>query len=412
MPRTDPPRKDLPLPTLGADVIGQEGSLPEGTVRRAHNVVIDSTGGFARRPGYSLVIALENAHSLYRNPDWVLVAAGTKLYTLNLAQGTKEPIFEGLTVEAPVSYCEAANDTYFCSPGVLGKITRSGLVRRPGVAQLLGFRPTLTATVGGLLPGRYGVAYSLINDLGEESAISSIEWIDLAGGGILLSGLQTASDVARMNIYTTTPNGSELYLHGSRVQAGTATILDQTLSRQATKQYLEPMPGGSIVRFFHGRLYVADGPWLWVSEPFDYGLTSVKSGYMIFDRPITMLEAVEGGIFVGMSDRVVFLQGDGPGGFRNTVAATRGAIPYSGTTAPADYFNDLVAPDRGKACAAWLSEVGLAVGRPDGSVSFPQAQRVRVVGDRARAAFVEHDGIKQAVFCGATMGTGAIDQTI
>ena len=413
MPRTDPPRKDLPLPLLGADVVGQEGSLPEGTVRRAHNVVIDSTGGFARRPGHSLAIALENAHSLYRNPDWVLVAAGTKLYTLNLGQASKEVIFEGLTLEAPVSYCEAANDTYFCSPGVLGKITRSGLVRRPGVAQLLGLKPTLTATVGALSAGRYGVAYSLINDLGEESGLSSIEWIDLpTSGGILLSVLQTASNVSRMGIYMTTPGGSELYLHSNRVHAGTASILEPTLSRQATKQYLEPMPGGSIVRFFHGRLYVADGPWLWVSEPFDYGLTSVKSGYMIFDRAITMLEPVEGGIFVGMADRVMFLQGDGPGGFRNTTAATRGAIPYSGATAPADYFSDLVAPDRGKPCAAWLSEVGLAVGRPDGSVSFPQSQRVRVIGERARAAFVEHDGIKQAVFCGATMGTGAIDQTI
>lgn len=410
--RTDPPSKSLPLPLLGTDVIGQEASLPEGAVRRAHNVVIDATGGFARRPGHSLAIALENAHSLYRNPDWVLVASGSKLYKLNLALGSKEAIFDGLALDAPVSYCEAATDTYFCSAGVLGKITRSGLVRRPGVAQLLGTSPALTPTVGGLLPGRYGVAYSLINDLGEESPISSIGWIDLPGGGILLSLLVTASNVARMNIYATTPNGSELYLHSNVVQSGTASILDQTLSRQATKQYLEPMPGGSIVRFFHGRLYVADGPWLWVSEPFDYGVTSVKSGYMIFDRSITMLEAVEGGIFVGMADRVVFLQGDGPGGFRNTVAATRGALPYSGTTAPADYFNDLVAPDRGKACAAWLSEVGLAVGRPDGSVSFPQAQRIRAVGERARAAFFDRSGIKQGVFCGAALGAGANDLTI
>lgn len=402
----------LPPPKFGVDILSQEGDISAGAVRRAHNVVISTVGGFGRRQGHRLFTALEGAHSLWHNKAHVLVAAKDKLYEVNLDAGSVTPIFQGLPLEQPVSYTEVVDSIYFCAPGVLGKICVDGGIRRPGIAQLLGYMPSLAPTVGGLLPGRYGVAYSLLNDLGEESGVSSIAWIDLpAGGGVLLSGLVIATDVVRMNIYITHPNGTELYLHANLVAGPSASIMDRITSRSADKCFLEPMRGGTVVRTYRGRLYVADGPWLWISEPLDYGLYNVKSGYMIFEDSITMLEPVTNGIFVGLPNRVAWFGGEGPGQFQTIDATKYGAIPYSGASVPADFFDDQMVADRGKSVAAWMSEKGMVVGLPSGAVSYPQVTRVSVVAERARPAFMQVNGIKQALYCGAAFGVGPIDTT-
>ena len=403
----------LPLPKLGADILSQESSLPKSTVRRAHNVVIDDVGQFDRRPGYSKIITLPDAHSLWRNADRMLVAANGVLYTVDLSANSVTSIFSGLPPHAPVSYTEVGTDTYFCSPGVLGKITAAGLVRRPGIANMVGLFPTLTATVGGFPPGKYGVAYSLLNDLGEESGLSSVSWIDLpSGGGVLLSVLQNATNVTMMNIYVTTPDGEDLYLSLTTAIAATASLTTLNTLRRASKEHLDPMPGGSIVRYFNGRLYIADGPWLWISESLDYGLFDVRGGYMTFGRSITMLEPVDAGLYVGFIDRTLFLAGSGPGQFNQIIISRRGAVMHSGSMVSADFFGEDVVPERGKPVAVWLSEVGVAVGRQNGSVAYPQSKRIRTAqADKARPLFARRNGYAQGIFCGATTDTGAVDQT-
>jgi hypothetical protein len=169
-------------------------------VRSADNVTLQDDGGFTMRPGRGAVTTLLGAHSFWRSPAQTrtLVAAQDVLYDVTLPGLTVSPIFTPIPWDDPVSYDDVGPDVYFTAGGVLRKIAPDGTVRRPGVADLLGITPIVSATFGGLLAGRYGVAYSLINDLGEESPISSIAWIDLAAtGGITLTGITTAANVNR-----------------------------------------------------------------------------------------------------------------------------------------------------------------------------------------------------------------------
>lgn len=398
----DAPRS-LPALTRGLDVLSPETSLPSGSARVVSNVTLADDGSFARRPGHSALFALAGAHSLWRSPTTgrTLVASGNGLYQVNLAAASATLIFTGLTPEAPVEYDEVADTTYFCTPAVLGKITAAGLVRRPGVATLLGYKPTLAATIGGLTAGIYGVAYSLLNDLGEESGISAIAYIDLpSGGGITLTNLQTASSVTQMNVYVTTPNGTELHRYETLTVAGTATITDQKQGRGATRQFLDPMPGGSFVRLFRGRLYVASGAWLYISDKLDYGVMNARSGWLTFGRTITMIEPVESGIFIGLSDRTIFLRGTGPEDFQQTTISARGARPHTGARVPADYFDAGLVRNREYPVASWATECGFAIGRHDGSVAYPQADRLRLAGDTAgRTLFMRRNGVRQAVVC-------------
>ncbi len=135
---------------------------------------------------------------------------------------------------------------------------------------------------------------------------------------------------------------------------------------------------------------------------------------MTFQRTITMFEPVRGGIFVGMHERTIFLQGDHEA-FTQIPVASRGAFPYSSCKVPADAFNGKLVPNRNEPVAAWLSEIGLAIGRPDGSVTYPQADRIRLTGGVSRPLFMQHGGIQQGVFCVESMTTGpggATDLTI
>lgn len=400
----------LPPVTLGLDVVTPEGALSNGAVRRATNVALLNDGGFQCRSGYTTLATLAGTHSFWRSPAQTraVVAAGDTLYDVDLATGGVAALFTGLQPDEPVSYEDVGPDIYVTSPGITRKIDVYGTVRRPGVADLFGSLPTLTTTLGSLYPGRYGVAYSLHNDLGEESPISSIAWIDLAAtGGILLSGLQTAANVTQVSLYITTPGGGDLYRHATRAFAATQTITDQTTQKIATRLNKQPLPSGTIVRLYNGRLYVVDGKTIWPSDPLDYGVMDVEGGWMTFNRTITMFEPVRGGIFVGMRERTLFLRGD-HGAFTQIPASNRGALPQSSCKVPDDFFASRTNDRTNEPAAVWLSDVGLAIGHPDGSITYPQADRIRVTGGVSPPLFFQHGGIKQGVFCVESMhlGTG------
>jgi hypothetical protein len=404
---------NFPAPRLGLDVRSSTTNLPAGTVKRATNVVLTDKGDFRRCPGSTLVGALAGAHSLWRSPfGTTLVAAADKLYEVTLGDTTTyEEIFQGLPHEEPVEFDDAGADIYFTAGSVLGRLCSDGLVRRPGVAELIGYAPTLAATIGGLYAGSYGVAYSLTNDLGEESPLSAVSYIDLpSGGGILLSGLVTATDVVSLNLYITAADGAELYLHDTIAWTGTASITDQKQGRQASKQGRVLMPGGTIVRFWNGRLYVATGSFIAVSDPFDAGLCNPKEGWFNTGRTITLMEPVEGGIFVGHEQAVHFYKGSDPATFQLAQVSSLGAYAHSGGRVAADFFDpEVVGSSAGLPVAIWLSDVGLTLGMPSGQVVTPQAGRIRLTAEGpARSAALWNGGVKQIVFSveSMTMGVG------
>ena len=403
--------KLVPLPALtrGIDVLTPEGDLVKGAVRKAVNIAIHDNGSFDRRPGYQSLITLSGAHSLWRSPAQtrVLVAAGDTLYNVDLGTNSAAALFVGLTPDNPIEYTEIGPDIYFVDGAIVRHITPTGVVRRPGVAAVSANRPGLAQAAGGLDPGRYGVAYSLLSDTGEESGLSDTEWIDVTTGGIAVSAIANDSNVTQANVYVTGPNGSKLYLHQTVAWSGTSSIADQTKTRAATGQYLAPIPGGDYVRYFRGRLYVVSGSWVWYSEPLQYGLVSTTGGYLTFGRTITMFEPVESGIFVGLRERVLFLRGQGPENFAQVPLTDRGAIAHTGTRVAADFFSPELVPDRGFPVATWLSERGMAVGRADGSLALPQADRISLVADRGRVLFLQHAGIKQAIYCVESLSLGS-----
>lgn len=397
----------LPPITVGLDVLTPESDLPAGAVRKASNVLLRNNGGFDRRPGYDGVMALPGAHSHWQGRNGHFIVANGTLYKVDFSAGSLTSVFTRLPPEDVVELDEVGSDLYFTSQGVIGKYTGS-VTRRPGVADLIGSAPTVAAAPGSMPTGRYGVAYSLVNDLGEESGLSDTAWVE--GTGFTVSGITTTYDVVQMKIYATSANGSELMLCQTLTWAASATITGNTRTKSASRQYLVPMPGGDYIAAYRGRLFTALDVWLTYSPAFDYGVTHVNDGWMQFGSPITMLKAVESGLFVGFADRVVFLRGDGPQNFQPVNTVARGCVAHSAVTGPADHFSPDLVPAK-QTTAVWLSPQGIAIGRADGSVELPQADRIRLSATSARGVIGKLNGISQAAFMAEDLTLATPDDT-
>ena len=124
-----------------------------------------------------------------------------------------------------------------------------------------------------------------------------------------------------------------------------------------------PLPPGRFIEVFMGCIYVARKNILYISDPLcDYYDT--RYGYKQFANDITMIRAVDNGIYVS-DDRIWFCQGKGQDEFIRTEVYPSKAIPYTDLTAPGDYIGNDVT---GKV-AIWTSEDGVCFGNKDGAVT-------------------------------------------
>jgi hypothetical protein len=79
-----------------------------------------------------------------------------------------------------------------------------------------------------------------------------------------------------------------------------------------------------------------------------------------------------GGVFVGLRTSVIFLAGTDPAAFKLETVANE-SCPQSGIVIDDPLSN----PDGGGGpVAVWMNSVGFVVGRPDGSVVYPQVDNL------------------------------------
>lgn len=392
----------LPKITRGLDVLSEEHSLPPGAVRRADDVVLDRRGGFRRRRGYELAVASPGIHSLWSEPDGLTLAAnGSTLYSITEEGGAfaLSSLFSGLTPDVPVGYGAENGEVWFTQPGLMGKVLPSTAVRKPGIADISTVVPGLTPfAAGGLTAGRYGVAYSLVNDLGEQSGMSDTAYVDVTSGGIILAGVVwNFGYVDFVRVYATHPDGPELYQIAEVAPADILFLTQFSYGEPARNQYLGPLSGGRYLAHYNGRTYVATGSTLEYSEPFNPGLRDLRGASIGFAEDITGLAAVDGGLFVGQGTKVLFLAGDGPKTFKQKEASPHGMIGGGPAQAASSMFDPKLAPS-GEVCGVWLSDVGFVLGLPNGQAVPLQADRVKAqITGEAGTVVTTRRGIKQVI---------------
>ena len=357
-------------------------------VRSAVNVDLTAAGTFQRRRGATLALSGSDCHSFWSNGAVGYYVDHGTLYSLTgtAESPVKTAVISGLPMAASgMSYAECAG-TIHCSNGLslwrlFGAVATEASVPNPER------QPTIAiSNTGSLYRGTYLIAVTYVDGEGRESGATPVQTAEVPEHGrIALTDLPQRNGCLT-SVYVSTTNGDDLY----RVALTADSSLDVSVPHlgggvMCWTQGLAPMPSGSILRAFKGRLLAAAGNTLRYSEPFAPGLCNPVRGYIVFPETITLVEPVQNGIYIS-ADETYWLAGDDI-----EQAAMLPVLPYravAGTAKPVPNKNSVF----------WMSERGGVVGEPGGVVTNIQEQTVAVDAARFGATMVrEEDGMKQFV---------------
>lgn len=128
-------------------------------------------------------------------------------------------------------------------------------------------------------------------------------------------------------------------------------------------------PAGQVLCFFNGRLYIASGNMLCCCDTYSVDSCDERQFIVaVYNEEITMVAAVERGLFVGTNSEVYFLEGSDPyvdPGFSQKRIASYGAI--AGTSIESDGNKVSASKFDGKV-VVFASTKGICVGSNDGSL--------------------------------------------
>lgn len=241
----------------------------------------------------------------------------------------------------------------------------------------------LSSEGGSLEQGQYVVAISHSTAQGE-SSLSKSDAVTVGENSKLSLTLPFVTDenVQKVNIYITSSNGTEMYLHSTyQPQTVEVDILDTlSLGRSANLKHLSPMVSGQHLCYWKSRLLTVQKNIIHFSETLTYHLTDERYNYVRMPQTITFLIPVESGLWVGMIDKVAFLRGSAPDDLSLEIKTAQPPIRGSAIVLDSEVSGELGA---GNHCALWLASNGWNIGSSDGTLLEPQAKRLSNITARS-----------------------------
>ena len=397
-------RVKLKQPILGIDQLSDEVSLMGDSrqgitaIREATNVDIDTKGNLSRRKGYTKVLAGSGYHSLYKSArGWLMLCHGSDLGIYDTTTDTLG-VLTTMSENYLTSFTELNNNMYFVNPGYKGMIFGTEIVVRTLGVPLPSVTPAFAGvTPGGFEAGTYAITYSVVNDLGEESALGPVATITFTEPSSIQGTLFMTLSGWKYRIYMTTVDGDELY-QAAEFDADRVSFLiaDHDLGRQPRTQFLEPLPFGYLITSHTSRLFIATTNFVYYSEPFLPHLTNAVHNFLPCTGFVTMVQSVNAGLFIGDQAGVRFYKGDDPVAFEVTNVSTEIPIFGSAVSVPGEYLS----AELGKSDIAviWLTSSGYHVGLETGEVVRLHTQQVQLPKYvQGCTAFAIQDGRKQVI---------------
>lgn len=208
-----------------------------------------------------------------------------------------------------------------------------------------------------------------------ESSLS--EYVSATGGSMTVNlPLVTDPTVTAVNIYATNVGGADMQLAGTVAHSATSFTIaeDHNLGMAAQFAHLSPMPTGKFLCYWRGRLITATANVLRFSEPLAYHLHDERHGFIQTSQRITFVQPVNGGLWVGQVDHVVFIQGTQLDDMTITIKSAAAPIPDSAIQVPSGDIGEV--SEGGDTVAVWLASNGYVAGNSNGQIVEYQAQRI------------------------------------
>lgn len=378
------------LPTLsdwskGANNQHSGDRLPGQYMRGAINLDPLPSGKLAMRSGYSKVVAGINMRGALALGDLILLADGADLALFDTRTSSVE-ILRSIVDAGPFAGTVHNNELFFCTASESlrfdGATVRTWGVPTPSLPPL----PAI-GVGGALLAGQYLFSITHVNAEGEE------------GGAALTRAFAVGADNAyasftipeppagcRTRLYVSKLNSTTPYFQEERAAASTVVLtrLRDDTARLVT-EHKQPPPPGQLVASFNGVLLIADGKTVWITDPLSPHLVSRAKRFFTYPKPVTVLLAVKGGVYVG-ADRVYWLTAadtDQP-----AQIAVHGAVaPVPGTGALSKKHE-----------ALWMTRYGPMLGDEFGAVrALSEDHFVPDVTNEGASGIVERGGLRLGI---------------
>lgn len=394
----------LKKPVLGIDQLSDETNLLSDdtngitAIREGINIDVDVEGNVSRRGGYTKKLTGAGYHSLYESVrGWLMLCYKQQLGVYNEVT----EVFTALTTMAEnylTSFAELNGNIYFVNPGHKGMIRADETAVRTFGVSLPDITPGFAVSVNGALTaGTYGVTFSIVNAIGEESPLAPLMVLTLTEQSGIQGTLFSIVSGYKYRIYMTTTDGTELY-QVAEFDADRASYLisEDNVGRRPATQYLSHMPFGYTIRAHSSRLYIATNDFVFYSEQFLPHLTNAAHNFLPTTGFTTMVQPVDTGIFIGDQTGVRFYKGEDPSTFEVEDVSTEIVVFGTAVAVPGAFLPKELAG--GDVSAVWLTQSGYQVGLPSGEVvrlHTKQLQLPRYV--QGCAAFSIKDGRKQLI---------------
>jgi len=377
---------------MGINNVLPQERMGESDLVTATNVDIGLSGELRRRGGFTL-LSSQCHKSLHQSEGYMLaVVDGGDLVAI-YPDGSRVVVYPSLGPDR-VHYCNLPGGRTAFSNGLICGMTSGGPATQWGVPTPEGTGYALPIA-GKLAPGlyQYRISYTRMSD-GLEGAPLAAEPLQLDEGGIFIDALPVR-DGHTINVYLSGHGGEGAYLAGSTSTPMFSYIGENSALVQPCRTVgTHPAPAGKAMAFWNSRVLVADGPVLWASMPGAWHLFELRRDFKQFTAPITLVQPVDDGVYVGTEQELAFLGGPDFDklAFRQVVPGR--VVPGSGAAAPGDKITLGQNVGSGSAMLC-IVDGGIVAGFNGGQVARLTQGRYRTDAAEVVATFRVLDGIPQ-----------------
>lgn len=364
--------------------------IPDKQLATATDVDIGMDGELRRRAGRTLVTAGHH-HNLHQAAGFMLA---TNEYgdLFKVGGSTLKPAMSGNRVW----YVNLPDGRTAFADGTFSGITDGTLTTGWGVP-LPPSIGNLTPVSGQLAPGdyQYAVTYVRLAD-GLEGGPSYSNPITVPDGGVLLTGLPQL-DGHMINVYLSGQNGGDMYFAGQTLTSSFSFLgKSSALTLPIRTDFLHPMPVGTVNAFWRGRTLVAEGNTLWASMPQQWELCDKRRDFKQFNAPITLIQPMDDGIFVGTETELAFLSGTEFDKLTYEQKLAGRVVLGSGVNAKAEQLNGYENSGRGTAMVC-IADGLIIFGFTGGVIKRATEGVYRTDVTEVAATFRVKDGIPQYI---------------
>lgn len=161
---------------------------------------------------------------------------------------------------------------------------------------------------------------------------------------------------------------------------------------------LGPPPLATEIEYYKGRIYLGHDKWLWHTELYQYDYVETVRGFVPLEKPITLVMAVEDGLYVGTEGGLYFLGGTASEGLKLSPILSSPVLRGSGVVVPLgdvqSQLGDAKLPE--SEVPMFMTQAGICVGLDGGRVHNLTRGRVVFPGAASAAALYREDqGVTQ-----------------